>query len=195
MDREQVLVGYGAVVAGVRVALFWVAVAAAAIALLDWGVRTRRINPFGRIGRFCRRVIDPLMLPVERRVLRSGGQPASAPWWTLVAVVVGGILLIALLDFLGGVFSNLLWGASSPGRMGVLLIAWAFGLLRIALIARVVSSWLQISPYSKWVRWAFVLTEWMLAPLRRVIPPLGPVDITPLVAFFLLAIVQRVIGV
>jgi len=195
MDREQLLVGYGAFVGGVRVALFWVAVVAAVIALLDWAVRTRRINPFGRIGRFCRRVIDPMMLPVERRVLRSGGQPASAPWWTLVVVVVGGILLIAVLDFLAGVFSNLLWGVSSPQRMGVLLIAWAFGLLRIALIARVVSSWLQMSPYSKWIRWSYLLTEWMLAPLRRVIPPLGPVDITPLVAFFLLAIVQRVIGV
>jgi YggT family protein len=50
-----------------------------------------------------------------------------------------------------------------------------------------------MSPYSIWIRWSFVLTEWMLAPLRKVIPMFGPVDITPLVAFILLGILQSVL--
>jgi YggT family protein len=36
-----------------------------------------------------------------------------------------------------------------------------------------------------------VLTEWLLAPLRRIVPPLGMIDITPLVAYFLLVIAER----
>jgi YggT family protein len=36
------------------------------------------------------------------------------------------------------------------------------------------------------VRWSFVLTEWLLAPLRRIIPPLGMIDITPIVAYFVI---------
>ncbi len=75
----------------------------------------------------------------------------------------------------------------------MMLVAWTFTLLRIALIVRVISSWFQISPWSKWIRWSFVLTEWMLAPLRRIIPTLGPVDITPLVAYILLVIIQGVV--
>lgn len=192
---EQLLAGYAVFVAAVRVALFWVAVVAGIIALLDWAVRTRRLQPFGAVARFCRRFIDPLMAPVERRIVRAGGQPSSAPWWTLVVVVVGGLLLVTLLNFLSGFLVSLVWGLSSPGRIGVLLLSWAFGLLRIALIVRVISTWFQISPYSRWIRWSYVLTEWMLAPLRRVIPTLGPVDITPIIAFFLLSLVQSLIGV
>ena len=192
---DQALEAYAAFVLVVRQVLFWLAVVVAIIALLDWLVRTRRVQPFGPVARFCRRFVDPLMLPIERRIVRSGGQPSSAPWWSLIAVVVGGLLLIALLDFLGRFFLQLLWGFSSPGRFGLLLVSWTFAILRIALIVRVISAWFQVSPYSRWIRWSYVLTEWMLAPLRRIIPTLGPVDITPIVAFLLLALLQGVLRI
>jgi len=192
---EGTLSTYAAFVGFVRQALFWVAVAAAVIALVDWAVRTRRLNPFGAIARFFRRAVDPLMAPVERRIVRAGGLPSSAPWWTLVFVVVAGILLVALLDVLGGFITETMYGFTSPARFGVMLISWTLALLRIALVVRVISSWFQVSPYSKWIRWSFVLTEWMLAPLRRVIPVFGPVDVTPLVAYVLLVLLAGVLGV
>ena len=74
-----------------------------------------------------------------------------------------------------------------------MLVAWTFGILRIALVVRVVSSWFRISPWSAWIRWSYRLTEWMLAPLRRIVPAFGPVDVTPLVAYILLVIVQGVV--
>jgi len=65
----------------------------------------------------------------------------------------------------------------------------------LALLVRVISSWLPISPYSRWIRWSYVLTEWMIAPLRRIIPLIGAIDITPIVAWFLLNIVQSALGI
>lgn len=189
------LAAYSAFVSWVRIALFWTALAVASIALVDWLARTRRISPFGPVPRFFRRFIDPLMAPVERRVVRSGGQPSAAPWWTLVFVVVGGILLVAVLNYLGTMLVEFSYGVSSPARFGMLLVSWTLTLLRIALIVRVVSSWIQISPYSRWVRWSYPLTEWMLAPLRRVIPAFGPVDVTPIVAYLLLVLLASAIGV
>jgi YggT family protein len=153
------------------------------------------LAPFGAVARFCRRYIDPLLAPIERRVVRRGGLPSAAPWWALGVVVVGGLLLLALLEFLGRLFLQVAWGASSPGRFGLLLVSWTFTALRVALIVRVISSWFQISPWSKWIRWSYVLTEWMLAPLRRIVPAFGPVDITPLVAFILLMILQSILRV
>ncbi|HKG32441.1 MAG TPA: hypothetical protein VKB22_01790, partial [Gemmatimonadales bacterium] len=41
---------------------------ASIVALTSWGVRTRRINPFGTWPRFVRRASDPLLLRLERRV-------------------------------------------------------------------------------------------------------------------------------
>ena len=192
---EQTLAGYSAFVAGVRYAVFGLAVLAAVIATLDWAVRTRRLNPFGAIARFCRRVIDPVMLPVEQRIVRRGGQPHNAPWYTLVFIIVGGLILFALLEFIGTVIAQIGWGMSSPGRFGELVLSWAFLLLKVALVVRVVSSWIQLSPYSRWIRWSYVLTDWFLEPLRRLLPRFGQIDISPLLAFFLLTLIQSALGI
>ena len=183
-----------AVSGGLRYALFVTAVVVGIVAAVDWAVRTRRLNPFGGIARFFRRTIDPLMVPIERRVVRSGGRPSSAPLWTLGVVVVGGLVLIALLDFITGQLSAVT-SAVSFGPRGVLmlLVEWTFALLRIALIVRVISSWIRVSPYSPWIRWSYSLTEWMLAPLRRVIPLLGGIDVTPIIAYLALGLIQGLV--
>ena len=181
--------GYAEFLLAFRYAVFVIAVVAAVIALLDWAVRTRRLNPFSAIGRFSRRVIDPLMAPIERRIVRRGGLPQNAPWWTLVLVVIGGLLLIYLLQFIGGLIVQVYSATNDRNALLVLGVQWAFGVLQIALIVRVISSWLGLSPYAPWIRWSFLLTEWMLAPLRRFIPMVGMVDITPLIAYFLLSMI------
>lgn len=183
-----------AVSEGLRSALFAAAVVVGVVAAVDWAVRTRRLNPFGAVARFFRRTVDPLMVPIERRVIRAGGKPSSAPLWTLVVVVVGGLVLIALFDF---VTRQLAFAASAfsngPGGTLALLVGWTFALLRIALIVRVISSWIRVSPYSPWVRWSYGLTEWMLAPLRRMIPLLGGIDVTPIVAYLLLGLLEGIV--
>ena len=77
--------------------------------------------------------------------------------------------------------------------MFVLLVSWTFGLLQIALLVRVIASWVRVSEYSPWIRWSVVLTEPILRPLRAILPTVGMIDITPLVAWFLLRILQSVI--
>ena len=182
------LLAFAQLVRGVRVAVFVAAVVVGVVALVDWLVRTRRISPFNGVARFFRRTVDPAMVPVERMVIRAGGQPASAPWWSLVAVVLGGLALILILQFVGGLLVQLLVAIQRPAMLPVLLVSWALKLVELALIVRVIASWLpMISPYSIWVRWSYPLTNWILNPLRRIVPPLGMVDITPLVAYVLLA--------
>ena len=189
------LATYVTVVAGVRVGLFYAGIVVAVICAFDWAVRTRRINPFNRVARFFRGSVDPLMLPVERVILRAGGAPASAPWWALVAFAVFGIALISLLEFLGGVFYQLAVVSGQPSQAPMLLLSWAFAFLKLALMVRVLSSWFPVSPYSKWVRWSYVLTDWLIKPLRRVIPLLGMIDITPIVAWFLIGLIQKFFGI
>jgi YggT family protein len=172
-------------------ALFIIAVVLAVVALIDWLVRTRRINPFNPIARFFRRAIDPLIAPMERRVVRAGQMPHAAPWWMLVAVVVGGIVALSLLRFLlgelTGAYANFTQG---PRGILVLLFRYTFAFLKLAIIVRVISSWLRISPYSRWVRWSFSFTEPIFRPLRNIVPPLGMIDITPIVAWFLLWLLE-----
>lgn len=186
--------GYFSVLSVARVVFFGTAVVLAGVCALDWAVRTRRLNPFGPVARFLRGTVDPLIRPVERRVVRAGGLPQSAPWWALAAVVLAGIVALSLFEFLGGQIAGIVT-AVNAGPRGVLAaaISLAAGVLNIALLVRVLSSWISVSPFSPWIRWSFVLTEWLLAPLRRIIPTFGPVDVTPIAAYFLVSILSGVL--
>jgi YggT family protein len=191
---ETFLMGADAVIGILRTALLSIAVVFGAICVLDWAVRTRKISPFNAIARFCRSTVDPFISPIERKVVRAGGAPASAPLWALAAVVVGGILLLTLLDIVKlEIIRSII--ASQSGAAGIfhLLVSWTFTILKLALIVRVVSSWLPISPYSGWVRWSYALSEPILAPMRRMVPGMGGIDFTPLIAYFLLNIVESIL--
>jgi YggT family protein len=177
-----------------RTALFSIAVVFGAICVLDWAVRTRKISPFNAIARFCRSTVDPFISPIERRVVRAGGTPAAAPLWALAAVVIGGIILLTLLDVIRSeVIRSIV--ASQEGSAGIfhLLVSWTFTILKLALVVRVISSWLPVSPYSAWVRWSYLLSEPILAPLRRIIPTFSGIDLTPILAYFLLNIVESLL--
>jgi len=163
-------------------------------AITSWGVRTRRISPFSPVARFVRDKVDPVLIaPMERRLVRAGGTPYSAPWWALAVVVLGGLLLLSGVQFLRDQFLMLAYASQSGAGLVMLLVKWTFSVLRIALFARVIASWVGGGPYSKWWRWSFVLTEWFLAPLRNVIPTIGMIDISVLVAYFGLGILESVV--
>jgi YggT family protein len=180
--------------AALRVLVFAAAVVTTVGAVASWLVRTRRISPFSGTARAIRRATDPWIVPVERRIVRAGGAPASAPWWTLAVVIVGGVVLLSLVQFLLGEFVRASLALSAgPGGILRLLVSWTFALLQIALLVRVLGSWVGGSPYSKWFRWSYTLTEWMLAPLRRVVPTIGMIDITPIIAYFLLRLAQSLV--
>ena len=185
------VVVFDQVLGAVRFALAIIAGIFAIFCVIDWLVRTRRVNLFGPLARFSRSKIDPVLEPIERRVLRAGGNPVSAPLWALAAVVIGGILLISVLDFLRDEILGLAFALQGgPGGLFKLLVAWTFDFIRIAILVRVVSSWLPISPYSGWIRWSYVVSEPILRPLRQVIPAMGPIDITPIIAYFLIGFLQ-----
>ncbi|MGH7602538.1 MAG: YggT family protein [Gemmatimonadaceae bacterium] len=191
---ETFLAGADAATQLLRTALFSIALVFGAICVLDWAVRTRKISPFNAIARFCRSSVDPFISPIERKVVRAGGAPASAPLWALAIVVIGGILLLTLLDFIKlEVIRSII--ASQEGAAGIfhLLVSWTFTVLKVALVVRVISSWLPISPYSGWIRWSYALSEPILAPLRRIVPTMGAFDFTPIVAYFLLDIIESVL--
>jgi YggT family protein len=188
---RALLYGLDYLIAALRGGFLALAVAVAIYCVLDWMVRARRINPFGAFAAFLRTNIRPFLAPIERKVVRSGGNPAAAPWWTLVVIVVLGIIVLEVLGF-ARIQLALAAGMLTAGPRGVLrlAIAWAFEVLRFALIVRVIVSWVRPSPFAWYVRWSYALTEWMLHPLRGFIPLVFMVDVTPIVAYLLLGIVE-----
>ncbi len=74
------------------------------------------------------------------------------------------------------------------------LVNDAFFLYSLVLLARVVASWVPgLDSRQPLVQFLVSLTEPVLAPLRRLLPPVGGLDISPLVAFLLLELVRRLV--
>jgi YggT family protein len=177
-----------------RLLVLAVAAGTALLALGSWAVTTRRLNPFGRPARLVRRVSDPILEPVERWLVTTGRNPHHAPWWLLGIVIVGGIVVLTGAGWLIETTARLTAAAESGPRSVTRLVVYlAVQVLLFALIARVIGSWFGAGRYHRLLRPAYRLTDWIVEPLRRFIPPIGMIDITPLAAWLLLQILLSLI--
>jgi len=73
------------------------------------------------------------------------------------------------------------------------LIDVLFNLLSLAIVVRAIISWFNVNPYHPLVVFLDRVTEPILAPIRRIIPPIGMMDISPLVALILLQVIRQVL--
>ncbi len=74
------------------------------------------------------------------------------------------------------------------------IISVLFSLYQFLILIRVLLSWVNVSPYSPWVQALYRVTEPVLQPLRRLIPPIGgTLDISPVVAMIVLEIARRIL--
>lgn len=77
----------------------------------------------------------------------------------------------------------------------ITLVNVAFQVYFALLFIRIILSWVRINPYGKFYRFIFELTEPVLAPFRRIFRPSPsfPIDFSPILAFFALALVQKLL--
>ena len=71
------------------------------------------------------------------------------------------------------------------------LLQMVFQIYTLVLIVRVLISWVSPDPFNPVVQFLGRVTDPVLEPLRRVIPPLGPIDISPVIALLLLQVLQH----
>ena len=66
-------------------------------------------------------------------------------------------------------------------------------ILWVAMLGRVIMSWINVSPSNPLYVIVFQLTEPILAPIRRVLPKMGMMDLSPMIAILLITVVQRLL--
>jgi YggT family protein len=177
-----------------RYTVFGLFAASALVAFGSWLVRTRRISPFTAFGRNLRAITDAVVRPVERRLVRMGGNPVNAGWWLVVIVAAVGVVFISVMGWAVDAFpAAASQVAGGPADTLRLIVEIAYKIVFYAILVRVVASWLGYFQYTKWLRPVYAITDWIILPLRRVIPPIGMMDLSPFAALIALMLLRRLL--
>ncbi len=151
--------------------------------LLRFMMQALRVSFSGQLGGFVMALTNWAVKPLRRIIPGIGG----FDWASLFAALVLQLLLAGLLIGAAGqppAADNLTLG---------LMVAWfaVRSLLRLAvyiligaLILQAVLSW--INPYSPLAAPTYQLTRPLLDPIRRILPSISGIDLSPLVAILLL---------
>jgi YggT family protein len=75
------------------------------------------------------------------------------------------------------------------------LLGFALDAYSLVVLAAVIVSWLSLDENHPIVRLTARLTRPVLEPIRRVLPPFGGMDFSPMVLLFGLRLLRRVLGV
>ena len=172
--------------------IFFLLIAAALLrAWMNWV----RVNMSAQPGRFVMALTDWLVKPLRRALPRSLAQ-SRVDWASVIAAVVLALAYALLWLLLFGLLS----GALELGPLVWLtLLSFALKMLvRVALqtlfilvLGFAILSWIQ--PGSPAYVLLGRLTDPVLAPLRRVVPVVGGVDLSALVLIVLLQIALMVL--
>lgn len=160
-----------------------VAVLLAVVLLLRFWMQVIRVRPPLSVSQFTFQLSDWLVKPLRRLIPGVGGYD----WASLI-----GALLVALLSVLIGVWLFAPLPVQLILLLGVLrFIQWIFYGFMGLIIVEVIFSW--VNPHAPLAPFVRALSEPILRPVRRVIPLIGNIDLSPLVALVLLQIALRVI--
>lgn len=125
------------------------------------------------------RFTSPIVIPV-RRIVPSFGRMDTAT--VLVAFVIQYLTVLLLLLILGQTAGIATIAVTSIVKLVVLSI----NLFVYAIFIRIILSWISQGGYNPATAIITTLTEPLLRPFRRVLPPMGGFDISPIFAVILL---------
>ncbi|HYX29069.1 MAG TPA: YggT family protein [Pyrinomonadaceae bacterium] len=183
----------------IRTAVAFLVIAAGVLVILRAVFDYSEVNPFSWHARNVRRATDPVMLPA-RAILRGFRlDPKVAPLIVLIFLIVAWLVLVqtagAVLNTIAGVLYATGSGRSNAmvGIIGYVLCG-LLGLYTLAILVRIVFSWVGASYANRFFRLLVKITEPLLAPLRRMVPLVGMFDISPIVAYVIVWICQMIVA-
>jgi len=153
------------------------------------------LNPFGWSSLTIRRLTDPFIAPARRALVRFGIDPKYSPLVVILLTILLGWFVLQLVQTLAttalGFFASIQKGAVGSA-LGFIL----YGLISVYILlifVRMIFSLATVSYSNRLMRFLVKTTEPLLGPLRRIVPTVGVMDISPIVAFLILWLFQQAI--
>ncbi|MFZ6766457.1 YggT family protein [Undibacterium sp. Di26W] len=152
--------------------------------LLRFWMQVQRVRPPMGLAQAIFQLTDWLVHPIRRVVPGFRGYD----WATLIAAFLVSLLAMVLDVWLISHFSLNTILLLAVFRM----VQWILYGLMALLVLEAIFSWVNPqAPFAPFIR---ALNEPLLSPLRKLIPPLGGLDFSPLVALIILQILNKVLS-
>lgn len=175
---------FGAASAGLVRTLFELCVA---IVMLRFLLPLARVNYFNPICQFIIRLTDPILRPL-RRVIPSVGRIDGAALIFMLILQIAQVALVAALAQVSVPLPRLLAYA------GITLIQLCLYIFLISIVASAILSWFAQSINHPILPFLEQLTHPILAPIRRLIPAISGIDISPLLAILAIQFLITLLG-
>lgn len=156
------------------------------VVMLRFLLQLVRADFYNPLSQFIVKATRPVLHPMRRVIPGLAGVDTAA----LVLMLLLQMLQIALTLGMAG---------HSLGLLALLLLSvaelasMALKVFLFAIIIQVVISWVNPGAYNPVTSLLYSLTEPLLAPARRLIPPISGLDLSPLVVLVLLQLTSMLI--
>lgn len=151
--------------------------------LLQW-VRADYYNP---LSQFLIKITNPVLVPA-RRIVPSIGKLDTAAVLVMLLLELLQLVVIGLLSKTDFGFQFLLVFAVRKLLIALLLVYF------VLIIAMVLISWFARHSRHPLIPLVYQLTDPVLRPIQRFIPPLGGIDLSPLIALIALRALLLLLG-
>ncbi|MEP6921854.1 MAG: YggT family protein [bacterium] len=153
-------------------------------------------NPFGWPSRTIRHLTDPIIGPVRRALMGFGVDPKYAPLVTVLLAILLGWFVLQLVAAISNTAAGVLLSLQRHAIVALVgyLLYGFLAFYSLLIFIRILFSWVMVSHTNRVMRFLVNTTEPFLGPLRRIVPPLGTFDISPIVGFFILWLFQAAIA-
>jgi YggT family protein len=175
------------------------AIAAIALIILRSIYNYADINPFRRSAISLKRATDPMILPIRRLLVAFRLEPRVAPFIAILLIILVGYFVVQVASSVLNTIAGVLYALTSgvPGFPIAIVGYLVFGLLglyTLAIFVRIFLSWGALGYGNPWMRFLTRITEPLMGPLRRSIRPVGMFDISPIIAFLILWVLQATVA-
>ncbi|WP_122454980.1 YggT family protein [Pseudomonas viridiflava] len=155
--------------------------------LLRFVLQLVRANFYNPLSQFIVKVTQPLLKPLRRIIPSIFGLDMSS---LVLAIIVQMILMALTLLLIAGTAGDplllLLWSIIS-------VTALFLKIFFFALIISVILSWVAPGSNNPGAELVNQICEPALAPFRRIVPNLGGLDISPILAFLVLKLLDMLV--
>lgn len=139
---------------------------------------------YNPLSQFVVRVTNPLVAPLRRMIPPMGRIDTAS---LVLAVAIQTASTLAVLALLG----------YRPGNL-LLVLAWSLiGILALvvkiyffAILAMIIFSWIAPQAHHPGLALLYQLTEPVMAPFRRLLPPVGGLDLSPILVFVCINVLE-----